>query len=190
MYADHDSAPSSIIASPWMDAAASISNSPPVVADVDIRNNPNKAKPHPPQTDDLMLSPAKAEISGVNTTLVWVRKDARAAGLKRRPAVIRPFACHNIVCHLWIKTLVNESVMLSENELKERINPRSTSIRYTLSNSPAHQSSKMPTPKHSSTLVEPSPLPHHYLLPASLIHPNIAHSLPPPISSLYYSHPS
>mmetsp|Transcript_7105 Transcript_7105/g.17622 ORF Transcript_7105/g.17622 Transcript_7105/m.17622 type:complete len:263 (+) Transcript_7105:948-1736(+) len=99
MYADQDSAPRSIMASPWLkpDAAAdtvaaSAASPTPEEADVDIRNRPSRASPHPPQTDELMFSPAKAEMSGVNTTLVWVRNEARAAGLKRSPALMRPCA--------------------------------------------------------------------------------------------------
>ena len=86
------------MASPWLkkdaDAAVSMllaSTTSGVVADVEIKNKPNKATPHPPHTDDLMRSPANADIIGVITTLVCVRKDARATALKRSPTVMRPF---------------------------------------------------------------------------------------------------
>jgi len=95
MYADHDKAPRSIIASPRLNDSAAAAPAPAPAAadvppDVDIRNRPKSARPHPPQTDDAIDSPAIAEIRGVKTTLVCVRKDARAAGLERRPAVMRP----------------------------------------------------------------------------------------------------
>jgi len=96
MYMDHDRAPRRIMASPWLNvevvaaATASVMASEEEDTEVEIRKRPNKAMAHPPHTEDLMLSPAKADSKGVITTLVWVRKEARAAGLKSRPALIRP----------------------------------------------------------------------------------------------------
>ena len=86
MYADQLNAPSRIMTSPWLNIAVAVVASMPISAaasgeDVEMRKRPAKATPHPPHTDDLMLSPANAEMRGVITTLVWVRKDARAAGL-------------------------------------------------------------------------------------------------------------
>jgi len=93
------------MASPWLnvdvvaDAAATASAAASAMAseeveedadEVEIRKRPNKARTHPPHTEDLMVSPARAESNGVMTTLVWVRKEARAAGLKSRPALMRP----------------------------------------------------------------------------------------------------
>jgi len=75
--------------SPWLRMEASAATSA-VDADVEIRKRPRRATPHPPQTDDLILSPATAEIRGVITTLVCVKKDARAAGLESRPALMNP----------------------------------------------------------------------------------------------------
>ena len=95
MYADQESAPRRIKPSPWVkvEAADSIASAATsaVVADVEIRKRPKRATPHPPQTDDLILSPATAEIRGVITTLVCVKKAARAAGLESRPALMNPF---------------------------------------------------------------------------------------------------
>lgn len=80
-----------------VDSAESIvlpSITSPVDVAVEIRNNnnPHNANPHPPQTDDLIFSPANAESNGVITTLVCVKKDARAAGLDSNPAVTNPCA--------------------------------------------------------------------------------------------------
>jgi hypothetical protein len=57
-----------------------------------IRYKPNNANPLPPQTDGPIVSPTNAEMKGVITTLVCVRKDALAAGLTSRPKVTRPCA--------------------------------------------------------------------------------------------------
>ena len=117
--------------------------SPPVVAAVEIRKRPHNAKPQPPQTEDLIFSPANAEISGVITTLVCVRNDARAAGLNSNPAVTRPyFAMQNNgnVYESWY-TYISRWPCIRHN------------IKQHIILIPEHQSSIMPTPKRSSTLV-------------------------------------
>jgi len=56
MHADHDSAPRSITASPRLNDIAAVP-APAAAADVppevDVRNRPKRAMPHPPQTDDV-----------------------------------------------------------------------------------------------------------------------------------------
>lgn len=108
MYVDQDNAPSNIMISPWFKVDDTVESmvlgsttSPPVVAAVEIRKRPHNAKPQPPQTEDLIFSPANAEISGVITTLVCVRNDARAAGLNSKPAVTSPYFCTVYLECIW-----------------------------------------------------------------------------------------
>ena len=118
MYADHDNAPRSIMASPRLsDIAAAPAPAPAadVPPEVDIRNRPKRAMPHPPQTDDAIRSPAMADIRGVNTTLVCVRKDARAAGLERRPAVMSP-----CVGHIHVRSGTREITQLGGGEREKK----------------------------------------------------------------------
>ena len=75
IYIDQDKAPSNIIVSPRLnkvDVASFVAAAGAVivVAEVAIKKRPLRARPHPPQTDAWMRSPANAERRGVITTLV------------------------------------------------------------------------------------------------------------------------
>ncbi len=141
--------------------------------DVEMRASPQRARAHPPQTEDLTRSPAKAEMRGVMTTLVWVRKDARAAGLKRSPALMRPYddnddndnndcrhANENDRNRKWITFSAHIKTKLHTLTKQTTWNPINV-----ISSSPVLQNSKTPTPKRPTTwAVSSSPLvPFHRL---------------------------